>query len=137
MQARAAPDDSFPVTVCETRIPEGAMHLSVGAAVLPAPVRAPRRLLIFGDTGCRLKGSAVQDCNDPRAWPFARVARIAAAQKPDLVIHVGDYYYRETPCPAGAAGCAGSPYGDRWPSWKASTGRVTRNALIATNVFSM
>ncbi len=47
------------------------------------------------------------------------MARIAAARKPDLVIHVGDYYYRETPCPAGRAGCAGSPHGDNWASWEA------------------
>ena len=40
-----------------------------------------------------------------------RRSRLAAAQKPDLVIHVGDYYYRETPCPAGEAKCAGSPFG--------------------------
>jgi len=38
---------------------------------------------------------------------------------PDLVIHVGDYYYRESPCPAGAPGCAGSPHGDQWASWNA------------------
>jgi hypothetical protein len=76
--------------------------------------------VILGDSGCRLKGKVVQNCNDPVAgWPFAKVARLAAAQKPDLVVHVGDYYYRETPCPAGNGGCAGSPYGDRWPSWKA------------------
>jgi hypothetical protein len=35
------------------------------------------------------------------------------------VIHVGDYYYRETPCPAGRTGCGGSPYGDRWTTWLA------------------
>ncbi len=35
------------------------------------------------------------------------------------MIHVGDYYYRETPCPDGDAACAGSPYGDRWATWKA------------------
>ena len=119
MQVRAAPDDRFPAAVCEARIPDGAARLAVDGDALPLPRRAPQRILIFGDTGCRLKGAAVQDCNDPRAWPFALVARIAAARKPDLVIHVGDYYYRETPCPAGRAGCAGSPYGDNWASWKA------------------
>ncbi len=37
--------------------------------------------------------------------------------RPDLVIHVGDYYYREVPCPAGVA-CEG-PHGDNWASWDA------------------
>jgi len=76
--------------------------------------------VVIGDTGCRLKASddAWQACNDPGEYPFARVAAAAAAFKPDLVIHVGDYYYRETPCPDGDKRCAGSPYGDRWGSWK-------------------
>jgi predicted phosphodiesterase len=47
------------------------------------------------------------------------VSRLAAAQKPDLVIHVGDYYYRESPCPLQLKACAGSPSGDRWDTWTA------------------
>ena len=43
----------------------------------------------------------------------------AAAKRPDLVIHVGDYYYRVSACPVGRAGCAGSPHGDNWPTWQA------------------
>ncbi len=34
------------------------------------------------------------------------------------MIHVGDYYYRESPCPAGHAECAGSPHGDVWATWR-------------------
>jgi hypothetical protein len=79
----------------------------------------PHRIMVFGDTGCRIKGAAVQDCNDPKAWPFPAIAAQAARMKPDLVIHVGDYLYREDPCPAGNAGCAGTPYGDNWPAWTA------------------
>src|SRR6202041_606557 len=41
------------------------------------------------------------------------------AKKPDLVIHVGDYYYRESPCPADNKGCANSPHGDNWAAWNA------------------
>jgi hypothetical protein len=120
MSLRAAPDEAFANRVCEAVLPHGAKRASIEGAALPLPKAAPRRIVILGDSGCRLKGKVIQNCNDPVAgWPFARVANLAAAQKPDLVIHVGDYYYRETPCPTGAAGCAGSPYGDRWPSWKA------------------
>ena len=74
---------------------------------------------MIGDTGCRLKGDLTQDCNDVRRWPFPLVAERAAARHPDLVIHVGDYYYRESPCPKNNAGCAGSPHGDQWTSWNA------------------
>ena len=67
----------------------------------------------------RLKDQAIQNCNDPQDWPFPNVAAAAARLKPDLVIDVGDYLYRESPCPAGNSGCAGTPYGDNWPAWKA------------------
>ena len=120
MTLRAAPSEAFANRICEADLPNRVTHVLVEGVSLPLPKAAPRRVVILGDSGCRLKGKVIQNCNDPVAgWPFARVANLAAARKPDLVIHVGDYYYRETPCPAGTAGCAGSPYGDRWPSWKA------------------
>jgi hypothetical protein len=83
------------------------------------PLAHPQRILVLGDTGCRLKGAALQACNDPVQWPFPRLAAAAASFKPDLVIHVGDYLYRESACPPGNQGCAGSPWGDNWTTWKA------------------
>jgi hypothetical protein len=120
MTLRAGADEAFANRICQARLPTGARRAAIEGQALPLPKARPRRLVILGDSGCRLKGAVFQDCNDPAAgWPFAKVAALAAAQKPDLVIHVGDYYYRETPCPAGLAVCAGSPFGDRWPTWKA------------------
>ena len=119
MTRRAAPGADFPLTVCQLLLPKGARQASVRGIALPIPIAAPKRILIFGDTGCRLKGVEIQNCDDPKDWPFAAVSRLAAAHHPDLVIHVGDYYYRESPCPAGRAGCAGSPWGDNWNSWSA------------------
>ena len=119
MQHRAAPSDSFPVAVCQLIVPHGVRHAAIGDWAAPLPKAEPRSVLIFGDTGCRLKGAAVQACNDPRQWPFALVSARAAARKPDLVIHVGDYWYRESPCPPGDARCAGSPFGDNWSAWDA------------------
>ena len=77
------------------------------------------RIVVIGDTGCRIEGSAAQNCGDTAQWPFAVIAKDAAGRKPDLVIHVGDYYYREDPCPAGNRGCADSPHGDNWGAWRA------------------
>jgi len=120
MALRAAPDEAFPNRVCQAPLPPAARSAAVEGVSLPLPKARPDRLVILGDSGCRLKGIYFQDCRDPvKGWPFARVAGLAAAQKPDLVIHVGDYYYRETPCPPLVSGCAGSPYGDKWPTWKA------------------
>jgi len=106
---------------CELELPAGARQLRVGGLELAAPVAEPRRLLLLGDTGCRMKASenAFQDCNDPAAWPYAAVVRRAAAMQPDLVIHVGDMHYRESPCPADRAGCAGSPWGYGDDAWQA------------------
>jgi hypothetical protein len=117
MAPRTAASAQFPA-VCSLTLPEKAVAASVEGRVLPVP-RPARRIVILGDTGCRILGLQIQACNDTRAWPFAAVARLAAARKPDLVIHVGDYYYRETPCPLGLSACAGSPSGDRWETWAA------------------
>ena len=118
MQRRTAPSADFPVSVCQALLPAGAARATIRGQPLPLP-KPLNRIVIFGDTGCRLKGKAVQACDDPAEWPFAQVARLAAGHHPDLVIHVGDYYYRESPCPAGRAGCAGSPWGDNWTTWDA------------------
>ena len=117
MAARARASAEFP-QVCALALPAGAASVEVGGQALPLPAPA-RRIVILGDTGCVIKGLTIQACNDPKAWPFAQVARLAAAQRPDLVIHVGDYYYRETPCPLQLKACAGSPSGDRWDTWAA------------------
>ena len=118
MAVRAPANDAFPL-VCAAPLPADATAPSVDGVALPLPVAVPSRILVLGDTGCRIKGSALQACNDPAAWPFPTLAQAAARMKPDLVIHLGDYLYREQPCPAGNQGCAGSPSGDNWPSWRA------------------
>jgi len=120
MTERAGPSEAFPNRICVAALPRRARAVRLAGHALPLPKARPNRLVILGDSGCRLKGPLVQNCNDPVAgWPFAKVAALAARQKPDLVVHVGDYYYRETPCPAGEAKCAGSPFGDKWDTWKA------------------
>jgi hypothetical protein len=113
LSPRATADDKFAL-VCS-----GALRRGTSVAGLPAVNLNPQRIVVLGDTGCRLQNQLIQNCNDPKAWPFPSVAAAAARLKPDLVIHVGDYQYRESPCPPGNAGCAGTPYGDNWPAWNA------------------
>jgi predicted phosphodiesterase len=111
----------FPLRSCEAVIPPGAQALRVQDLPLPAPRAEIRRIVLLGDTGCRMKQSdaAFQDCHDATAWPFAQIARSAAALQPDLVVHLGDIHYRESPCPADRAGCAGSPWGYGHDAWAA------------------
>jgi len=138
---------AFPVTTCEYAIPSGTRFAKVvvrdegGDAedeepagpqqegdsehhgwghVLPLPKQHPHRIVIIGDTGCRLKiGDPWQACSDPVEWPFQTIAENAARFKPDLVLHVGDYQYRENQCPADIGGCQGSPWGYGWDTWDA------------------
>ena len=119
LTVRQGASAAFPVTTCQGTPPASAIHVSVAGMSLAMEPARLQRIIVLGDTGCRLKGPLVQDCNDVRRWPFPLVAARAAAKHPDLVIHVGDYYYRESPCPAAAPGCSGSPHGDAWPAWDA------------------
>ncbi len=120
MNIRALPTENHPNVVCETTVPAGANTVSIDGKAMPMPNPDPQRIVVIGDTGCRLKSpDDFQACNDPVQWPFASIATSAASWDPDLIIHVGDYIYRESPCPAGNAGCAGSPYGDTWETWNA------------------
>jgi hypothetical protein len=148
MQVRAVPAPPlFPVLTCEASIPPGASRVAVDGVLLPLPDADVARIAVIGDTGCRLEtGDPPQSCNDPVEWPFARVAdsvadllgfltgdasgvaaalgdrsvaRTVAEVAPQLIVHVGDYLYREDPCPDGDAGCAGSPYGYDWATIEA------------------
>ena len=112
---------SFPVLTCEAVLQPGVASASVAGRSLPVPKAVPLKILVLGDTGCRLKAEAhyFQACNDAAKWAFATVAKTAAGFAPDLVIHVGDYQYRESPCPSGIAACTDSPWGFGWDTWQA------------------
>lgn len=104
--------------VCEAAIPAGASLARVNGQALALPKGEPSRIAVIGDTGCRIKGTEIQDCKSE--WPFESVAKAAEAAQPQLVIHVGDYLYREDACPAKETKkCGGSPHGDNWDTWNA------------------
>ena len=121
----------FPLDTCEAPLPADARDVQLGARTLPVPHAEPRRIVVLGDTGCRMHGDAPQRCADPEGWPFAQVAAAAAALRPDLVVHVGDYHYRESPCPAANAECVGSPWGYGWDAWNADFFVPARPLLAA------
>lgn len=100
-----------PLLVCEARIPQGALAASVAGRSIPASMpTSVDEMAIFGDSGCRIKAGTTEDCNNPKAWPLPRVSRSLAAERPDLVLYLGDFFYREQACPDSAADlCGGSP----------------------------
>lgn len=105
----------FPTTVCEAEVRLTASD----ATLVPATVRAarlhpatgqlplpnwtsttrPARIGVIGDTGCELP----TDMNEPaqncaNRWPFRQIAdSVVDRTRPNLVVHVGDYLYREDP----------------------------------------
>ena len=119
MAVRAPADANFPL-LCSMTLPKGAKQITAGGIVLKAPVADPQRILVLGDTGCRIKKDWAQDCSSSTAWPFKGLSKAAADMNPDLVLHLGDFLYRESECPTAIQpGCAGSPHGDNWPTWAA------------------
>ncbi len=90
----------FPVKVCEARYPFGKAFSVAGGPKLPPvadPSKAPpKRIAVFGDSGCKPKDQSGCGLDDPQ-WPFPSLTKAAAVDPPDLVLHVGDYNYRGTP----------------------------------------
>lgn len=129
------PDGTARVTTswaaCESVVPAGHTTATIGGVALKLPIANPKRILVIGDTGCRMNGNAPsqQNCHDPVAFPFGPLANYEALFKPDLVVHVGDYFYRDTNCLSNGTefvpGCntPDSPnyqtWGDTWDSWNA------------------
>ncbi|TRZ64389.1 MAG: hypothetical protein D4S02_10865 [Rhodocyclaceae bacterium] len=130
----------FNVLTCEFKIPDTARTAIVNGQALKLVNSASNinRVVVIGDTGCRIKGPAafgsptgagdpVQDCTDDRAWPYKRIAAAAASFNPDLILHNGDIHYREG-IPAGVEspqGVAGSARNEDFLQQKGLTATIT------------
>ena len=112
---------AFPVMTCEFSLPANTASAIVGDIALRLPKANPQRIVVLADTGCRMKAAdnAWQPCVDEEAWPFRPISELAAAMAPDLVVHIGDFHYRENACPPHVTGCQGSPWGYGWDTWQA------------------
>jgi hypothetical protein len=63
MQVRAEPGPSvlaekqaeFPVRVCEAKVPAAERNITLEGVTLPVPAAEFKRIVIVGDTGCRIK----------------------------------------------------------------------------------
>ncbi len=102
----------FPVLTCEARLPATATSASINGKPLKlmSGTTNVNRVLVIGDTGCRVKGPTaflqtpegvasggdrLQDCTSEAAWPYNKLSRVAASFNPDLIVHNGDMHYRE------------------------------------------
>lgn len=107
---------------CETEVSKFANNVTVAGKKLKLLNKQPSRIVVIGDTGCRMKPGDYQNCNNvlglTTSWPFPQIAAQVAKLNADLIIHTGDYFYRESPCPPSNKGCNG-PSGFTWGSWEA------------------
>lgn len=96
---------------CEVKIPRDATAVTMGGIGIPAAMPARiDRMAIVGDSGCRIWQSWIQDCTSAQDWPYARIAQRIAQDDPDLIVHMGDFFYREEACPPAQSDlCANSP----------------------------
>ena len=107
---------------CQANLPKikaGIRSARVGATFVPHQLPETfDKIAMIGDTGCRVDDDDVQDCSKVSGtdlaeyWPLARNSQSIAAEKPDLTVFTGDFYYRESPCLPTLeyqAKCGGSP----------------------------
>jgi|tagenome__1003787_1003787.scaffolds.fasta_scaffold20888156_2 hypothetical protein len=112
MNARMGDNTAFPVLVCEFLVPAGTKKLELRGKKLPLPPDTLESVAVIGDTGCRIGADSdndsddSQDCDKVSDWPFSQLAASVAKRKPQVLVHVGDYIYREV-----------APYGDNWNTW--------------------
>ncbi|MGZ3748323.1 MAG: hypothetical protein ACXWRE_13160 [Pseudobdellovibrionaceae bacterium] len=89
----------------------------------PQKTKEIKKIILIGDTGCRLKespiGVAYQNCNDNQEWGYPSVIERISAEKPDLIIHLGDYLYREKCSEGKICRQYTDTIGNGWRSWEA------------------
>jgi hypothetical protein len=120
---------------CEAVVPPGHQIITLDGVDLKLPAAHPKRILVMGDTGCRLEAGTAgnagmaRNCQSPAAFPLNYLAQFEATFRPDVIIHVGDYSHRDANCLAGdaapdagcvsAAGAGFASWGDTFDSWNA------------------
>jgi predicted phosphodiesterase len=93
-------EKKFQTKVCSIKL-GSAKNIEYQNHKIEIPTRL-EKIAIIGDTGCRVKikkntlnDKNLQDCSDTNKWPAEKIAGFIKKQNPDLIIHVGDYVYRE------------------------------------------
>lgn len=130
MTTRAAASLPFyPILTCELPIPDATQSLVMDGQTMLLPVKSPSRITVLGDTGCRMDNTTSQACLSATAWPVALINKNAATTNPQLLIHDGDYHYREYPCMN--TGCLNSPWGYNWDVWREDQFKPFQTLLAA------
>ncbi len=99
MNERAAPEGkNFPEKVCELSLSKSVEEVTIDDYQIPMLSPEIKKIAFIGDTGCRVTNLIEQSCNSDKEWPLVKVLNSISAHKPDLIVHIGDYHYREKSC---------------------------------------
>ena len=83
------------IQLCQMTVPRAATSIKMGSTNLPVHTPDPQTAIVIGDTGCRVASFDVQNCNEANQWTYPSIARESAKVDSDVILHVGDYHYRE------------------------------------------
>ena len=117
LKIRAEPEENFGNLVCFVKIEKKDSRISLEyKSSLNLDLRLSRNpykpVLILGDTGCGNNNPYLpQDCSKVHSWPFKAIINDAARNDPRIIIHTGDYRYRNMG--------NNIKWQDNWADWKA------------------
>ena len=84
--------------VCELLLERNTKSIQIDHKQIPTLPRKINKIAFIGDTGCRVNILFQQECNSIDSWPLKRNLDSIMLHEPDLIIHVGDYHYRQAKC---------------------------------------
>ncbi|MGL9725853.1 MAG: metallophosphoesterase family protein [Wolbachia sp.] len=115
-------------TVCELTVNSSTESISIDNTYIPTLPDKISKVAFIGDTGCRINMLFQQECNLVDSWPLKKNLDSIALHKPDLIIHVGDYHYRQTKC-RNTKKC-GDIYGYNKEAWYADWFEPAKDILL-------
>jgi predicted MPP superfamily phosphohydrolase len=111
--------EEFPVTVCQAEIDNQKPHNIVFKKLnIKTKISNINKISVIGDSGCITEGKILeQNCNRIEEYPFSEIAKNVQKMRPDIIVHVGDYFYSKDEC-INDDKCKKRPHGDRLDTWK-------------------
>lgn len=110
----------FPIKLCQREFDNKKPHkIEFNNIVIHSKLKNLEKISMIGDTGnvIEKKYKVVQNANNINEYPFPLITQNIAKHKPDLIIHLGDYFYSSTKSHDKKI-CAGRPFGDQWATWR-------------------
>lgn len=102
MNERVSPvEKKFAEKVCELSLPRETKEIIIDDHQIPTLSVQIKKIAFIGDTGCRVTNLVEQACDSTKEWPLTLILNSISDHNPDLIVHVGDYHYREKTCKSG------------------------------------